>query len=162
MDIIKDWPNIRLHFRSVFKSSFHVAIASIQEDQTPTVTPIGSLFLNEDHTGFYFEKYPSKLPQQAINYPNICILGVNSSRWFWLFSLFKGKFKTYPAIKLYGQLGIKRKATEAEINRLLRRMRLAKGLKGYEYLWKNMDYVRELKFSKAEKINLAAMTADLA
>lgn len=157
-DIIINWSSIRKHFNKSFKSNFHVSVASVNENNTPTVTPIGSLFLNDNQTGFYFEKFVSKLPMHAKNNKNICVLGVNSNRWFWIKSLFKGKFTSPPAIKLYGVLGEKRKATQKEISRLNRRMKLTNGLKGNTYLWKKMDYIREIKFTKAEQINLGKMT----
>jgi uncharacterized protein len=161
MDIISNWVDIKRHFDKSFKTNFHVSIASIDKDNNPTVTPIGSLFLNSNQTGFYFEKYPAKLPANANAHKNICVLGVNSSTFFWLTSLFTGRFKIYPAIKLYGQLGDKRKATEIEIKRLNRRMSATKWLKGNKYLWGNMEYVREIKFTNAEKINLGKMTEEL-
>ena len=161
MDIHHDWASIRAHFRRCWKINFHVTIASVNAEHHPTVTPIGSLFLNEDGTGFYFEKFPNLLPKHALVNPNVCILAVNSSRWFWLVSLFKGRFTTFPAIKLYGVLGQKRIASTDEKNRLLNRMRMTRGLQGHDYLWKDMDYVRELQDIRAEKINLGSMTAHL-
>ncbi|XLS27935.1 pyridoxamine 5'-phosphate oxidase family protein [Flavobacteriaceae bacterium M23B6Z8] len=161
MDIKTNWDKIRKHFNQSFRSNFYVSVASVDSENNPTVTPIGSLFLNDDLTGFYFEKFPSKLPEHARNNPNICLLGVNSGRLFWLKALFKGKFNAFPAIKLYGELGEKRKATEKEISRLNRRMKITNGLKGNTYLWKKMDFVREVKFTKAEKIHLGKMTASL-
>lgn len=161
MDIKRDWKKIRKHFNKSFNSNFYVSVASVDSENNPTVTPIGSLFLNDNQTGFYFEKFPSKLPKYAIENPNICLLGVNSGRIFWIISLFKKKFSDYPAIKLYGELGEKRKANDREIARLNRRMKFTKGLKGNTYLWKEMEYIRESKFTKAEKINLGKMTAEL-
>lgn len=158
MDISTDWEKIRQHFRQCFKSNFHVSIASVDSENNPTVTPIGSLFLNNNQTAFYFEKYPSKLPQHANERKNICVLAVNSGNWFWIKSLFRGKFSDYPGIKLYGRLGERRKATQLEINRLNRRMKLTKSLIGNTYLWGNMEFIREIKFIKAEKINLGMMT----
>ena len=46
MDIVNDWNKIKKHFNKSFYSNFHVAIASVNKDNKPTVTPIGSLFLN--------------------------------------------------------------------------------------------------------------------
>lgn len=161
MDIKTDWSKIRRHFTKSFRSNLYISIASVDLENNPTVTPIGSLFLNDNQTGFYFEKYPSKLPNHAKTNRNICALAVNSNRLFWLKSLFKGKFGDYPAIKLYGQLGERRKATEKETNRLNRRMKTTKGLKGNKYLWDEMEFVREITFEKAEKINLGKMTAEL-
>lgn len=154
MEIEKNWSIIRTHFNESFRSNFYVSIASVDENNMPTVTPIGSLFLNDNMTGFYFEKYLSKLPTHAKTNNNICALAVISNKWFWLKSLLKGKFKKNPAVKLYGNLGQKRKATEKEIKRLNRRMKSTKGLKGNKYLWGKMVYVRDIKFTKAEKINL--------
>ena len=161
MDLIENWDKIRTHFRASIRSNLHVAIASVCEDGTPTVSPVGSLFLNDNQTGFYFEKYVTKLPQNVSNREQICVLGVNSSKLFWLRTLFKGKFDRYPAVKLYGKLGLKREATEKEKSRLNRMVRSTNWLKGNKYLWSEMPFVREISFHKAEKINLGKMTNDL-
>lgn len=161
MDIIKNWKIIREHFNKSFNSNFRVSIASVDSNNIPTVTPIGSLFLNKNQKGFYFEKFPSKLPLHFKSNKNICILTVNNNTGFWLKALFKNKFSKHPSIKLYGILGDRRKATEIEISRLNKRMRITKWLKGNSYLWGNMEYVRDITFTKAEKINLGQMTVDL-
>jgi hypothetical protein len=161
INIIDDWQKIRNHFNRSFRSNLHVSIASVDVDGNPTATPIGSLFLNDNQTGFYFEKYPKNLPIHAGYNNRICVLAVNSNRLFWLNALFLGKFSDHPGIKLYGDLGLRRKATENEINRLNRRMKFTKGLKGNTYLWGDMHYVREVTFTRAEKINLGKMTAIL-
>ena len=161
MDIKSDWQVIRNHFNSSFRSNFHFAISSVDEKGMPTVTPIGSLFLNNIQTGFYFEKYPTKLPKHAEVNKNICVLAVNSNTLFWLKSLFKGRFRRYPAIKLYGELGMRREASDSEIKRLNRRMKATKGLRGNTYMWSEMKYVREVTFNSAEKINLGKMTEAL-
>jgi uncharacterized protein len=161
MDIIDKWPDIRKHFNKSFRTNFHVSIASVDMEGNPTVTPIGSLFLNGDQTGFYFEKFPSKLPEHARHNSNICILAVKSGTWFWLRSLFQGYFKTNPAIKLYGQLGNRRNAKASELERLRRRMRYTTGLKGHDLLWGSMPFVRDISFTKAEVINLGRMTERL-
>ncbi len=161
MNLIENWGKIRTHFNKSFRSNFYVSIASVDTNNNPTVTPIGSLFLNKNQTGFYFEKFPVKLPNHAKENKKICALAVNSNMWFWLQSLFKGKFKDYPAIKLYGELGERRKATEIEISRLNRRMKTSKGMKGNKYLWGNMEFVRDITFTVAEKINLGEMTNEL-
>ncbi len=161
MDIKTDWANIRKHFNQSFQSNFHVSIASVDSENKPTVTPIGTLFLNRNQTGFYFEKYPSKLPKSAKANKNICILGVNSSTWFWLKSLYRVKFDRYPAVKLYGELGKSRKATKIEIDRLNRRMKVTRWTKGNQYLWGDMTIVREVIFTKGETVNIGKMTSDL-
>lgn len=158
MNIIENWTDIRSHFTRSFRTSLHVSIASVDSNNHPSVTPIGSLFLNHDQTGFYFEKFPSKLPVHSKENNRICVLGVNSKSWFWLKSLFRGKFARPPAIKLYGTLGEKRTATPEEMYALKRRMRMTKGMKGHQYLWRDMQDVRLVSFDKAERIHLGKMT----
>ncbi len=161
MDISNNWDQIRKHFNKSFRTNFHMAVASVNNENLPDVTPIGSLFLNRDQTGFYFEKYPDTLPKNAGYNKNICILGVNSNMWFWLRSLFKGRFKTYPAVKLYGKLGERRPATNKEISRLNRRMKATRGLKGNRYLWGEMKFVREIEFTNARITQMGKMTENL-
>jgi hypothetical protein len=158
MNIRDNWDDIRLHFNTSFKSNLHVAVASVNNENIPTVTPIGSMFLNKDLTGFYFEKFVTKIPNNIKTNKNICVLIVNSSKWFWLKSLFKGRFKNYPAIKLYGVVGEKRKANSIECSRFKKRTNSSKRLKGHNYLWGDMNEIREISFYKAEKINLGQMT----
>lgn len=158
MNIKTNWKNIKIHFNNSFTSSLHFSIASVDAENNPTVTPIRSLFLNNNQTGFYFEKFTTKLPKHAGQNKKICVLAVNSNQWFWVKSLFNVKFKKYPALKLYGILGEQRKATENEIKRLDRRMRITKWLKGNTYLWNDMKIVRDIDFTKVEKINIGKMT----
>ena len=75
--------------------------------------------------------------------------------------MYRGQFKSYPAIKIYGELGERRKATDKETQRLNTRMKATRWLKGSAYLWGKMDFVREIAFVKAEKINLGKMTETL-
>lgn len=161
MDIKSNWELIRSHFNKSFKTSLCVSIASVNKENTPTITPIGTLFLNKNQTGFYFEKFTKKIPFNTKSNINICVLGVNSSKWFWIKSLFHLKFNSFPAVRLYGELGEKRKATDIEISRLNRRMKTTKGLKGNTYLWGNMEFIREIRFTKAESINIGKMTSHL-
>ncbi len=88
MDITTDWEKIRDHFNKSFSSNLHISIASLNSENNPTVTPIGSLFLNDNQTGFYFKKFPSKIPEHAKTNPKVCLLGVNSRRLFWIKALF--------------------------------------------------------------------------
>lgn len=161
MDLIENWSAIRKHFSQSFGSSLHVSIASVDADNKPTVTPVGTVFLNKDQTGFYFEKFISSIPKNAKTNETICVLAVNSSKFFWFKSLFKGRFDAYPAYRLHGTLGKRRKATQTEIRALKRRMKYTRSLKGHNYLWNDMDAVREITFYEGEKINIGKMTKAL-
>jgi len=157
LNLEKDWQKIKVHFKKSFGVNMHVSIASVNVNNEPTVTPIGSLFLNKNQTGFYFEKYTSGLTNNVENNNKVCVLAVNSSTFFWLKSLFNGQFKKPPALKLYGVLGQNRKATKAEKHALSRRMRFTKSMKGNRYLWNDMQFVREIHFSDVESMKLGKM-----
>ncbi len=159
MHLINDWTEIREHFNKSVRSSLHVSIGSVSKDGNTTVTPIGSLFLNKGQKGFYFERYTASLPMNSVHNNQICVLGVHSSKWFWIRSLLKSKFTKPPAIKLYGVLGERREATAIELSRLKRRTKLFKiSKKGYDYLWGDMKQVREITFTKIEMMKLSNMT----
>jgi len=83
------------------------------------------------------------LIEQAKDNPKVCLSGLYSGRLFWIKALFQEKFSDYPAIKLYGELDERREATEAEIERLKRRMKITN------------------VFGKAEKVDLGKMTDHL-
>lgn len=157
MDLIKDWKVIKKHISKSFRTSMHVSIASISNEGLPSVRPIGTLFLNDNQTGFYFEKYTSGLSQKTKENNKVCVLAVNSSKVFWIKSLFRGSFKKHPALKIYGEIGQKRKASKTELYALKRRMRNTKSLKGHKYLWEDMNFVRELTFTKVEVMKLGKM-----
>jgi hypothetical protein len=159
MDLVENWHSIRKHFNRSFSSNFHVSIASLGADNEPRVTPIGSLFLNYDPSGFYFEKFPSSLPKYAQINRTVCVLAVDSNPLFWYWSLLKGRFSRPPAIKLTGDLGDIREASKKEISLLQRRMTITSGTKGNRYLWGDMSKVRDLKFRKAEAVRFGEMTS---
>lgn len=161
LNITDNWQKIRWHVSKCTQRNMHIVLASVNNENEPTATPIGSLFLNDDQTGFYFEKFATKLNKNSGVKKNVCLLAVNNGKWFWLRSLFNGKFAKYPGIKLYGELGEKREATSQESRAFQRRVRYSKSLKGHQYLWKEMSMVREIRFTKAEKINLGKMTRTL-
>lgn len=161
MDIDTHWKDIKRIFNQSFTSSFHYSIASVDPQGFPHVTPIGSLMLGEPGKAIYFEEFTAQLPVNLDHNPQVCVLAVNSNRWFWLKSLFKGQFKQYPSIRLIGKAGVKRAATSSEIARWHRRIRVTRSTKGFNLLWKNMSQVRELEFNQVKPINIGAMTQHL-
>lgn len=55
----------------------------------------------------------------------------------------------------------KRKATKKEIAKFRRQTKPFSLFKGHDYLWGDMEWVREITFIKGEKINLGKMTQHL-
>ncbi|MBN2463034.1 MAG: pyridoxamine 5'-phosphate oxidase family protein [Dehalococcoidia bacterium] len=161
MEISTHWETIRKIFDEAYKSCSHFAIATVNDDGSPHVTPIGALFLRMDQTGFYFEEYPSKMPENLKRNPRVCILAVNADKLFWARSLMDGKFSAPPAVRLMGTVGELREATSEESAAWHKRIALAKGLKGYRLMWERMGRVRDIRFESFEPVYLGKMTGGL-
>jgi uncharacterized protein len=161
MEISNHWEAIRSVFEEAYKSCIHFAVATVNEDGTPHVTPIGALFLRNDRTGFYFEEHPSKMPLNLKRNPRVCILAVNADKHFWGTSLIEGKFTTPPAVRLLGTAGALRKATSDEIALWQEKVAVVKGTKGYKSLWENFGKVRDITFDSFEPTWTGEMTDGL-
>lgn len=160
MDLIQNWQQVKDLFRQSFKTSFHYSIASVTGKGEPHVTPIGSLILGKPGQAIYFEEFPSQLPKNYQSNPHICVLAVNSGRWYWFRALFKGKFSTPPAVRLYGKAGNLRNANVEEIELWQKRVRAVGFTKGHKIIWTGMKKVREIEFSRIEPVLLGPMTKE--
>lgn len=162
LDPLDHWSGIRRVFAAAFSSSFHFAIATVGADGEPWVTPIGSVVLTDPGRGFYFEEFPTRLPQNLRGDPRVAILAVNSSRLFWLRALFRGRFPAPPAIRLRGRVvGEPRQATARELALWQRRVRALRRLRGYQLLWGRLRRVRDLEIEGAEPVSIGPMTEGL-
>jgi len=161
MNVFEHWTDMKRVFRASFKSSFHYAVATVDRNGEPHVTPIGSLMLGEPGHGFYFEEFPTTLTRNLQVNKRICVLAVNSSKWFWLKSLLLGRFTTPPAVRLRGTAGDTRDATDAEIARWQRRVRSVRFSKGHALMWARMSKVRHVEFTEIEPVYIGKMTRDL-
>ncbi|MCB1874418.1 MAG: pyridoxamine 5'-phosphate oxidase family protein [Chromatiales bacterium] len=158
MDIESNWAEIRKLFQVTFRTSLHYAIATVNENGEPHVTPIGSLILTSPGRGFYFEEFARELPRNLEHNRQVCVLAVNSGRWFWLKSLFAGRFAAAPGIRLFGTAGEARDATAEELARWRRRVHRVRHTRGHALLWRDMRRVRDIRFSRVEPIEVGAMT----
>lgn len=157
MDLQKDWGLIRTVFESGIHSSKHCSIASVDKSGNPHVTPIGFVFLRDDKSAFYFEKYSKNLPLNFEHNKNVCLMAVNSSFHFWFTSLRKGQFLSHPGVRLYGEVGELRQASTAEMGRLKKRIGLANYLKGSKLIWSNLTTVRDITLSSVEPVKYPKM-----
>jgi len=158
MEINTHWHIVKRVFKKSFTSSFHYSIATVDGNGKPHVTPIGSLILGKPGHAIYFEEFTSKLPENLKTNKQVCILAVNSSKWFWLKSLIKGKFSEPPALRLQGEAGILREATECEVRLWHKRVKSVCFTKGHKMIWKHMGMVREISFSKIKPVHIGSMT----
>lgn len=161
MNIYDNWREVKSIFRDSFRSSFHYAIATVTEHGEPHVTPIGSLVLGKPGEGFYFEKFTRHLPKNIGNNGRVCVLAVNSSRWFWVKSLLGGRFGAPPAVRLYGTAQELRPATEREMALWQKRVRSVRFTKGHKLMWSEMNMIRVINFDRIEPVNMGQMTKGL-
>jgi uncharacterized protein len=161
MEIGKHWNTIRMVFKESLDSFMHYSVATVNEDGSPHVTPIASLFLREDKTGFYFDEFPIHMSRNLERNPRVCIMAVNSNPTFLQKSFLTGKYETPPAVRLMGSVGKKREATEEEIAKWQNHVKIARGTKGYDLIWKNMRTVRDIQFDSFEPVLFGEMTQDL-
>ena len=153
------WIRFRKLFADSFLTSFHYTFAAVGEDGTPRATPIGSLILRPNRTGFYFEEYASGLRKNLEKNKRVCILAVKTSRWLLLKSLFLGRFTEPPAVRLMGTAGERRDATDDEIRMFRRRVAPLRMLRGHDMLWKNLKYVRDISFDSFEPVHVGVLTS---
>ena len=123
LSIEEHWPEIRRVVSHGLASTIYCSLASINHDGTPNVTPVGTVFLREDKTGYYFDHYTRALARNLDANPNICVMAVNASFLFWFRSLLLGRFNSPPGVRLYGVASLRRNATEEEIRKIERRVR---------------------------------------
>jgi len=154
----KQWDQIRKIFQQAFNSSFHFAIATVNKDGSPHVTPIGSLILQDDLKGFYFEEYVSNLSQNLQYNKRVCVMAVNTGKWAMLKSFFLGKFLAPLGVRLMGTVTERREATPREIELFHKRVKNYRMFKGYKRLWSRLKYVREIHFDAYEPVRIGALT----
>jgi hypothetical protein len=157
MDLKENWADIQ----ALFKKTKSYSIATVNEDGSPHITPIGALCLRNDQTGFYFEEFSQKMPKNFDHNNRICIMAVEHGFLFWMKSIFKGLCPSAPGVRLYGTVGERRIGSEEEIASFQDRVKIFRKRKGHEILWKNMKYLREIKFDSFEPVNFGPMTQHL-
>ena len=139
----QEWQHIGKVMNDAQKAAMHCSIATVDAQLQPTITPIGTLFLRENQTGFFFVIYTESLQQNLPQNSKACIQSVNSSRLFWLKALFKGEFSDYPGVRLYVEIGDLRLANAEEQAQILRRIQILKWTKGSQLIWSDFTHVRD-------------------
>jgi uncharacterized protein len=156
-----DWAKISQVFGRGFSSCMHFALATVNEDGSPHVAPIGSLFLRETPSGFYFDEFTVATRKNLSHNPRVCILAVNADKTFWGKALLQGRFDFPPAIRLLGTAGELREAKPEEVAVWQKRIAFARLLKGYELLWGHMSLVHDVQFDSFEPVDMGRMTFGL-
>jgi uncharacterized protein len=155
------WKMIKDLFKKAGYSSMHCAISTVTPEGKPHVTPIGSLFLTKPSKGFYFEEYVVHMKKNIENNHRVCVMALNSSKWFWLKALIRGRFNEPCSIRLMGTAGVRRDATDKEYRLFQKIIGPVKWTRGYKLLWKNLKTVRDIRFDSYELVKAGKMTAHL-
>jgi uncharacterized protein len=135
----------------------YCSIATVGKNGEPNITPIGTVFLRPDQTGFFFDRYTSALASNLLTNNRVCVLAVNSSKTFWLSSLFMGRFSSPPGIRLYGTAGALRPASSEERAQVDSRVRKTRWLKGSRMLWSDLTHVRDLTLTSFRPVSYPVM-----
>ncbi|GLQ30138.1 pyridoxamine 5'-phosphate oxidase family protein [Litoribrevibacter albus] len=157
----KYWSDIVNVVTTGQRSSMHCAIASVGENGVPNITPIGTVFLRDDQTAFFFDTYTSQLAENLKHNPNICLMAVNTKTSFWLSSFLKGKFKSAPGVRLYGTVGELREATGEEVTAIAQRIKPLAWTKGSKLLWSDFTHVRDIQLSDFRPVQYPKMMEHL-
>ncbi len=156
MELTHDiWQEVRKEWRKCLPIA---SVATVSEDGIPHLAPVGSLLLNDDMTGFFFQIFLNQSGQNLENNASLCAMWVKSSPAFWLKSLWRGEFDSPPALRLVGSAGQRRASTERERQRWLKRVRMVRRLKGHDKLWGSLNYVREVRFERVVPVRIGSMT----
>ena len=145
--IESNWDKILEILRTGKKSNRFFSIATVDAQGSSHVTPIGHVFFANDSTGYYFDAYSKVMPRNFETNKSIYLMAVNSSPVYWIKSLFLGKFKTSPAVGVFGEVSEPREATVEEISKLEGSIRMASKLKGHNLLWSDLKIVSDMKFT---------------
>lgn len=159
-DIAEQWDSIREVVTRGRKTTGHFAIASVDDDGMPNVTPVGTVFLRDDRSGFYFDQYTNALARNVDAGSRVCLLAVDSGSLFWFRSLLTGRFRTPPGVRLYGTVGAKRLANAAELEQVRRRVRPMLALRGGRLLWSDFAYVRDIEFTSFRWVQYPVMMGE--
>lgn len=144
--------------KPVFSQAMYCAVATVNQEGLPHVTPIGSVVLNNSRSGWFFQKFTKNIPLNADHCEFATIMAVNSGRWFWLKSLLKGQFKKPPAMRILVKLGDVRPAKEVEATKFKNRVKLFRRTKGYDMMWKDMSHIREFEIIEYKPVFIGQMT----
>lgn len=78
----QNWQQIIKTISTVQRASMHCSIATVDQLGQPNITPIGTVFLKNNQTGFFFDTYSESFKENIPNNSKACLQAVNSKRFF--------------------------------------------------------------------------------
>ncbi len=157
MNLKQHWPTIREIARRAGSPTF----ASINADGSPHLTPIGSLILRDDCTGFYIEAFTVRLSQNVARDQRVCVYFGNMGFVAQMRAFFLGRVDRLGGVRLSGTVGPRRDLTADERERFLGSVHHLRWSRGYRLLWGNLNTARDIVFTDARPITLGPLTAHM-
>jgi hypothetical protein len=161
MDLRSSWPTILRVLDAAKRSNRYFSIATVTPTGQPHVTPIGHVFFRDDMTGYYFDAYSQAMPANLAHNPRICLMAVTISPRLWLPALLKARFDAPPGVRLFGEVGPQRDATQTEIDELARSIKATRRLRGHQLLWGDLRRVRDMRFDGFAPVSYPVMCEGL-
>ena len=155
------WEDIRRVVAHGQRSTIYCSMGSINPDGSTHVTPIGTVFLRGDGTGFYFDAHTEALARNLDIDPRVCLMAVDARRWVWFRSFLQGRFAAPPGVRLNGTVSALRAATPDELQGIARRIRPTRWLKGNRLLWSSFTHVRDITFTSFRSVTYPRMVDGL-
>ena len=149
------WPQIR----AVWGATVFGAFATVAEDGSAQLTPIGSVYLHPNEPRGYFHPISAARLQKNLtareNFELLFVDGRVSSR---LPAWVRGRFDRLVAVRLRGHaVGPRRPANAEELERWRRRVRAVRWTRGHDLLWKEVRFGQELAFDAYVPVRFGAM-----
>ena len=138
----QEWQQIKRVIEKSQRAAMYCSIATVDQTGQPNITPIGTVFLADDQTGFFFDTYSESFKTNLTLNNKACLQAVNSDRMFWLKSMILGKFSDYPGVRLFIEIDVLRPATNQEMALVQQRIRPLKWTKGSQLIWSDFSHVR--------------------
>ena len=157
------WSAAKAVVRRTRTGSLHCAIASVDADGSPHVTPIGSVMLGDPGQAVYLDVYNVTLGRNLDRNPHCSILAVDSRKLTWARALLEGRFDVPPGVRLVGTVSPARAATSAEVERFQRTVRAALRTKGGRRMWGNPArlHARDVTVTGVVPVRIPKMTQHL-
>jgi hypothetical protein len=153
-ELAHHWPAIR----ALHRHADGVVIASVNDDGSPHLTPIGSLVLRPDGSGYFIEAFTSRLPANVERDERVSVYIADARSSTFLGGMLRGRFRRPLAVRLNGRAGARRLLTSEEGRRFRRAVRLLMWMRGYRLLWGNLRHAREIVFDSFEPVLAGEMT----
>ncbi|MBI3149898.1 MAG: pyridoxamine 5'-phosphate oxidase family protein [Betaproteobacteria bacterium] len=151
----RQWQGIR---QTVARAGF-CAVASVNADGSPHLTPIGSVWLEKQPgKAMLFQRFTRQLPENAQSDDRVCLLATRNDAWFWIKALLRGRFDAPPGVRIVARLGPPRPARPEEIARFHGRMSIFRWTRGFRLLWADLRVARDLSIESVLPVKIGPVS----